>query len=264
MSADAVLAVEGVTVRYGGLVAVDDVSLDVLPGQITSLIGPNGAGKTSLFNAIAGIVEPDEGRIVLDGADVSGTTTSARARRGMGRTFQRLEVFAQMSVEEHLLVAAEAARPSNPLRELVRLQHHTDPPVREVVDEIVDRVGLGDVRHEVAGELSTGTLRLVEIARALATRPKVLLLDEPGSGLDDSETEAFEALLRSIAEDGVGVLLIEHDVALVMEVSAVVNVLDFGKLIASGPPDVVAADPVVRASYLGEESPAAAGPVGAS
>lgn len=239
-----VLRVAGVSVRFGGLQALDGVDLEAGAGAVTGLIGPNGAGKTTLFNVICGLERPAAGRVELAGRDVTGLSPHRRARLGLARTFQRLEVFGSLSARDNILAAAEfrkgwARDGSNPQR---------------VTDQIVDRVGLGPVAGTRVDALPTGLARLVELGRALATRPRLLLLDEPGSGLDPAETDVLADLLLGLADDGAAVLLVEHDVELVMRICDPVYVLDFGVIIASGRPREVQADRAVQAAYLGADA----------
>ena len=230
------LEVRGVMVRFGGVMAVGGVDLDVPAGRVTGLIGPNGAGKTTLFNVISGMQEANSGTVVVDGVDVSHESPHRRARRGLARTFQRLELFGSMTVRDNVRVAAELAGSRN---------------VDSLVDSLLDRVGLTDRAHHTAGDLPTGSARLVEIARALATGPRFLLLDEPASGLDDRESDELGTLLRSLVTEGLAVLLVEHDMGLVMHVCDHIYVLDLGLIIAHGSPDEIQHHPDVLRAYLG-------------
>jgi branched-chain amino acid transport system ATP-binding protein len=230
------LEVSGVTVRFGGRLALDDVDVDADAGAVTGLIGPNGAGKTTLFNVICGLQPPSHGRVLLDGHDVTKLAPFKRARRGLARTFQRLEPFGLLTVRENVRLAADAAGRTDPDR---------------VADELLDRLGITDLAPQRPDRLPTGQARVVELARALATSPKVLLLDEPASGQDEHETAGFSAVLREVAADGVAVVLVEHDIQLVMDVCDQIHVLDLGRVLATGAPAAVQRDETVLAAYLG-------------
>ncbi|MBM3673682.1 MAG: ABC transporter ATP-binding protein [Actinobacteria bacterium] len=235
------LSVHDVTVRFGGNVALDEVSLDAVPGCVTGLIGPNGAGKTTLFNAITGLLPPDAGRVLLGKRDVTKIGPTRRARLGLARTFQRLELFSLLSVRENIRVAADIRRGWS--------RDKANPT--EVVESIIDRIGLSDVADARVDALPTGQCRLVELGRCLATRPQVLLLDEPASGQNETETAAFAELLVELAHEGIAVVLVEHDVHLVMNVCQTVHVLDFGRIIATGTPEEIQQNEAVLTAYLG-------------
>jgi branched-chain amino acid transport system ATP-binding protein len=235
------LEVQDVVVRFGGVTAVNHASFEAEAGEVTGLIGPNGAGKTTCFNVISGLQRPTSGKVRFNGRSVTRTPVHRRSKRGMGRTFQRLEAFGSLTVRDNVRVALDIHRG---LRGLVR-------PASADVDALLERVGIAGLAQERADSVPTGTARLLELARCLAADPKILLLDEPSSGLDESETDDFGALLRELAAEGRAVLMVEHDMDLVMGVCDTIRVLDFGEVIAVGSPFEVRNDPRVQQAYLG-------------
>ena len=250
------LVASGVVVRFGGLIALDGVNVEATRGRITGLIGPNGAGKTTMFNVICGFQAPNAGTVTLDGVDITREPPARRARMGLGRTFQRMELFRSLTVRENVALAAESAHVGDdPLTQLgiLRGGRRVKGQVAEIADELIAATGLGPVADRLAGEISTGQGRLVELARALARGPRILLLDEPSSGLDVKESEAFGDLLcRVVAERNIGILMIEHDMSLVLRICDPMFVLDFGKPLMVGSPDEVRSSEVVRDAYLGK------------
>ena len=258
-----VLTIEGVAVRFGGVAALSDANLTVKVGTVTGLIGPNGAGKTTLFNVISGLQTPDRGTVRLFDTDITKMKPHRRARLGLARTFQRLELFGTLSAGENVQVGLESSvkwwqwrhvkRSFRWVRKGVAADEPTGPGsiVVATSDRLLEGVGLAGMAAEQASAMPTGLARMVELARALAMAPKILLLDEPGSGLDDAESQALGELLTTLAAGGMGVLLVEHDMELVMRICDYIYVLDFGDIIASGTPEEIRKDPMVQAAYLG-------------
>jgi len=272
----AALTVSEVAVRFGGVSALNDVDLTVSPGTVTGLIGPNGAGKTTLFNVISGLQVPDRGSVHLFETDVTEMKPHLRARMGLARTFQRLEIFGTLSASENVQVGLESTVKWWEWRHLRRTVSWrrgrgaghdkvdtapaagTAPPASlatATCDRLLQGVGLAGFGHVQSSNLPTGLARMVELARALAIGPKLLLLDEPGSGLDEAESKALGDLLVGLAAGGMAVLLVEHDMELVMRICHHIYVLDFGDVIASGTPDAIRTNPMVQAAYLGEAEP---------
>jgi len=246
------LRAEGLTVEFGGLVAVHDLTLDAPLGRVTGLIGPNGAGKSTTFNACSGLVRPTHGTVELLGHDVTRLAPAARAQRGRGRTFQRMELFDSLSVEQNVALGRTAHVAGSRVIGQLWASRHERTEIAEATEWALATCGIDGLRSRLAGGLTTGQRRLVELARVLSGPFRVLLLDEPSSGLDDHETERFaEILERVVTERGVAILLVEHDMALVHRVCDHVFVLDFGELIFEGTMAEVASSDVVRAAYLG-------------
>lgn len=244
-----------VGVRFGGIAALDGVSLQVRTGEICGLIGANGAGKTTLFDVISGVRRPDRGKVRLGDDDITAWSPHRRARAGLRRTFQRVQVFGWLTVEENLLVAEEwhgggggvaadlLALPGRRRRERER---------RERAEAVLERCGLTELRHRPAAGLPIGTARLVELGRALIDHPTLLLLDEPASGLDHAEAERFAEIVADLrADEGTSVLLVEHDVGFVMEHADRIVVLHLGRVLAEGTPEEIRTDPAVAEAYLG-------------
>jgi ABC-type branched-subunit amino acid transport system ATPase component len=253
------LTVSHITVRFGGLTALDDVSIEVAPSTIVGLVGPNGAGKSTLFAVISGLVRPVDGHVYLEGHDVTALSTQARARLGLARTFQHPELFMGMTVRDHLVLAHRAHYERRRCwSDLLTLRALSSPSrlESERVDGLLELLGLADIAQAQVAVLPLGLARLVEVGRALAVNPRLVLLDEPLSGLDVRATEhllsAFERVVSS-SDEGLSLLMVEHDVASVLALASKIFVLNFGELIAQGTPDEVRTDPAVRLAYLVDE-----------
>jgi ABC-type branched-subunit amino acid transport system ATPase component len=253
----AVLSAQGVTVRFGGLTALSEVDISIPAGALVGLVGPNGAGKTTLFGVMSGILHPNTGRVKLLGADVTKSSPESRARLGLARTFQQPELFLDLTVREHLVLAYRVRHSRSRLwKDLFTAGclKRPDPAETTRVDSLLELLSLNEMAHLPVRVLPLGTSRLVEVGRALATAPAIVLLDEPSAGLDGHETERLSgALRRTVMEEKVSLLLVEHDVGMVLSLCGEIYVLDFGSVIAQGPPAEIRDNPEVRAAYLGDE-----------
>jgi ABC-type branched-subunit amino acid transport system ATPase component len=247
------LEARDITVTFGGLVALDAVSLSAPPDRIVGLLGPNGAGKTTLFGVLSGLLRPRAGRVLMSGDDVTTAPPPTRAKKGLARTFQRLELFHELTVRQHVVLAHRVRhRRANLLGDLLGLGSRPGPGEDDAVDATLELLDLGRLANVSARALPLGTGRLVEVARAVAVEPSVLLLDEPSSGLDVNETTQLGEVLRRLRDErGIALVLVEHNVEFVLGLADEVTVLDFGSVIAHGPPAAIRQDPKVQAAYLG-------------
>jgi ABC-type branched-subunit amino acid transport system ATPase component len=248
------LEISHLRVRYGGFIAVDDLDLKAPVGRITGLIGPNGAGKTTTFNVCSGLTRPAQGKVFYNGADITRQSPAARARRGLGRTFQRVELWPSLTVAQNVALGAEAPMAGGSLPRQVFASPNEPAKIAVAVEEAMNITGIDRISGRLISDLSTGEKRLVELARVIAGPFDLLLLDEPSSGLDTAETQNFGAVLREVlATRGTGALLVEHDMTLVSQVCDYIYVLDFGMLIFEGTPRAAMESDIVRAAYLGTE-----------
>lgn len=247
------LEADGIRKQFAGVVAIEDLTLEVHPGEIVGLIGPNGAGKTTFFNCITGFSAPTRGRVRLDGVDVTGWPPAARARAGMARTFQQAKLFGHLSVRENLLLGRHRHYGASALQAALRTPRAraAEAAAAASVEAVAERCGLTEVLDAPVVELSYGTQRMVEVTRALASEPAVLLLDEPAAGMDTAESAYFGELLRRVSGQAGSILLVEHDVPLVLAVCHRIYVLEFGRLIAAGTAEEIRTDERVRAAYFG-------------
>ncbi|AYH43831.1 ABC transporter ATP-binding protein [Azoarcus sp. DN11] len=247
------LEVLNLSKTFGGVAAVRDVSFTVRGGSVHSVIGPNGAGKTTLFNLVSGVYTPSSGEIRFEGENVAGLGPDLLARRGMSRTFQNLQICMNMTACENVMLGAHLLSRSSLLGGMLGFTRRADRALRDEARHLMDYVGVGAYVDAHATQLSFGVLKRLEIARALAGKPRLLLLDEPAAGLNDTETHQVSELIRSIAASGITVVLVEHDMKMVMNISDHILVLDYGKKLAEGTSDEVRSDPRVIAAYLGTE-----------
>lgn len=249
-----ILAARDIGISFGGVKAIDGVSFSVAPGRILSIIGPNGAGKTTLFNVVSGVYESDEGRVELAGEDVTGLTPDRLAARGLSRTFQNLQIFQRMTAAENVMVGRHLRERCNLFADLLRLPSVTrqNRATREAAQALLDEVGLRGSADMQAGSLPYGACKRLEIARALAAEPRVLLLDEPAAGCNAVETAEIDELIRRVAAKGIAIVLVEHDMKLVMKISDRVLVLNRGRPVVEGTPREVRDDPAVLEAYLGQ------------